>query len=385
MRIGLVLDHFDPLRGGLEQWTHQFARRLTGAGHEIHLVARSFGESAHQMKARIHQLPPTRKRTENADAAAEVLKKLSLDVIHDMGVGWYCDVFQPHGGSRIASGEHNLLSRPAWQRPLKRYFNRLSPRHRDFRRLLARQYETDGKYIIALSRMVSGHMEKYHRVSPARLRLIYNGVNVERFTPDNSEKYREATRSRLGLKNETLLLIVAHNFRLKGVSTLLRALSRLMEQGHAVHLAIAGGKHIAPYRLLAHQLGVDRAVTFLGPVADPVPYYAAADVYVQPTFYDPCSLVVLEALSSGLPVVTSRYNGAGELMSPGREGYLISDPSNAPSLAEALEPLMESRRRETMSQAARQLALQHTFNHNIREILAVYDEVLQAKRGTAAA
>ena len=91
----------------------------------------------------------------------------------------------------------------------------------------------------------------------------------------------------------------------------------------------------------------------MGRIDNPVPYYAAADAYVQPTFYDPCSLVVLEALASGLPVVTSRFNGVSELLTQGREGYVIYDPADHYELAEALVPMFNPARRAAMGQASR--------------------------------
>ena len=90
---------------------------------------------------------------------------------------------------------------------------------------------------------------------------------------------------------------------------------------------IAGGKKPQRFAKLAEKLGIAHAVTFLG-LVDPVPYYAAADVFVHPTWYDPCSLVTLEASSSGLPVITSRFNGAAELMIHGKEGFVLPDPGD---------------------------------------------------------
>ncbi|MCH8992530.1 MAG: glycosyltransferase family 4 protein, partial [Acidobacteria bacterium] len=110
------------------------------------------------------------------------------------------------------------------------------------------------------------------------------------------------------------------------------------------------------------------------------PYYAAADIYVHPTYYDPCSLVVLEALASGLPVVTSRFNGAGELLTPGVEGDLIDDPGDAQALCRCLEPMLETPRRRMMGAAARKLALAHTFERNCDEIVAMYEEIVAQRR-----
>ena len=97
---------------------------------------------------------------------------------------------------------------------------------------------------------------------------------------------------------------------------------------------------------------------------------------MQPTFYDPCSLVVLEALAAGLPVVTSRFNGVSELLTQGREGYVICDPGDHYELAEALLPMFNPARRVAMGQAARELAMHHPLERNCREILDVYQEIV---------
>ena len=96
-----------------------------------------------------------------------------------------------------------------------------------------------------------------------------------------------------------LLLLAAHNFRLKGVPELLRVAGRMVANGRSLHVAIAGGKRL---EWLAPHSGTGwsaNRATFLGTVTDMVPYYAAADAYVHPTYYDPCSLVLLEAAASG--------------------------------------------------------------------------------------
>jgi len=375
MRVGLVLDQFDPRQGGVEQWTRQFACGLLAAGHEVHVAASHFGPDERELGIVAHVLPPHRSRLARADAVERLLRPLRLDVIHDMGVGWYCDIFQPHGGSRIAAFEQNLRLAPAWLRPLKRHVARLLPRYRDFDTLAARQYADDGRIVLALSEMVERDLKQHHRVTDDRLRRIYNGVDTSRFSPQHRRTYRQAVRDQLGLRNEVLFLIVAHNFRLKGVPTLLTAMSRLAAQQRGVHLAIVGGKRLAPYQRLARRLATGNHVTFVGPVDDPVPYYAAADAYVQPTYYDPCSLVVLEALASGLPVVTSRFNGAAELMTPGRHGFVLQDPGDARELTELMSSLLDERSRKLMGGAARHLALQHSFEQNMERVLAVYDEV----------
>jgi len=192
-------------------------------------------------------------------------------------------------------------------------------------------------------------------------------------------------RQRLGVRNdEVLLLIVAHNFALKGVATLIRAVGQLLAEGAPVKLAVAGGKRFKAYARLAARVGAGSAVHFVGSVNDSTPYYAAADVYVQPTFYDPCSLVVLEALSCGLPVVTSRFNGVSELLTEGVNGAIVYDPSDAVELASKLRPLLQADRRQAWGAAARQLAMQHSLERNCREVQSIYGEIVGQRRSRAA-
>jgi UDP-glucose:(heptosyl)LPS alpha-1,3-glucosyltransferase len=384
MRVGLVIDGFDPRRGGVEQWTWQFVQQLLGSGHEVHVVAGQFAPGTERVGLFFHRVPISASRTAWAGEVEKTLRGLKLDLIHDTGCGWHCDVFQPHGGSRVASFEQNLLLIPSWMRPFKRRAAAWLPRYQDFRRLTARQYGDRERIFLAISQMVAGHLQRYHGVREEQLRLVYNGVDLARFSPDHRATHRQAVRERLEIRDdEVLLLIVAHNFRLKGVPTLLRAVGRLRREGAPVRLVVAGGKRHRSYLELARKVGAGEATTFVGAVEDSVPYYAAADVYVQPTFYDPCSLVLLEALASGLPVVTSRFNGAGELLDPGVQGSLVDDPADVAELASHLRPLLPADVRERMGTAARALAMNHSLQRNCREVLAVYEEAAGRRRKAA--
>jgi UDP-glucose:(heptosyl)LPS alpha-1,3-glucosyltransferase len=121
-------------------------------------------------------------------------------------------------------------------------------------------------------------------------------------------------------------------------------------------------------------------VRFLGYCPDTRDCYFAADFLVHPTFYDPCSLVVLEALACGLPVVTSRFNGASELLSPPREGYVIDDPHDHGRLAWCLSQLLDPVRRAACAQAARQAAQGWTFEQHYQQLLQVFGEAAARKK-----
>src|SRR6202000_1194572 len=99
-----------------------------------------------------------------------------------------------------------------------------------------------------------------------------------------------------------------------------------MKERERFRLLVVGHPRTTPYERLARSLGIADNIRFLGPRRDVQHCYFAADFLVHPTFYDPCSLVVLEALACGLPVITTRHNGASELLHPPREGFVIHDP-----------------------------------------------------------
>jgi UDP-glucose:(heptosyl)LPS alpha-1,3-glucosyltransferase len=141
-----------------------------------------------------------------------------------------------------------------------------------------------------------------------------------------------------------------------------------------------GNRHFANYERLAQRLGIADHVSFVGHCAQMRRAYFAADFLVHPTFYDPCSLVVLEALACGLPVITTRYNGASELLRPGHEGYVVDTPHDHARLAWAMLQLMDPARRRQCSAAARRAAAAWTFEHHYRQLLDVFQEVIHQKQ-----
>jgi UDP-glucose:(heptosyl)LPS alpha-1,3-glucosyltransferase len=206
--------------------------------------------------------------------------------------------------------------------------------------------------------------------------VIYNGVDCGRYSPAHRMQHRAVVRRKLELGDETvLLLLAAHNFRLKGVPELLAAARRLLANRRPVHVAIAGGRRLAKWRLFANRLGLAGRVSFVGTVTDMIPLYAAADAYVHPTYYDPCSLVLLEAAASGLPIITTRrFNGAAELFREDDEILTINDPTEGDALYERADAMFDERTRKVLGTAARHVALRNPIERNIAKIIALYGD-----------
>ena len=132
------------------------------------------------------------------------------------------------------------------------------------------------------------------------------------------------------------------------------------------HVSIAGRVYEAVDR--AKRLGCDKEVIFAGGATDLYKYYGSADILVHPSSYDACSLVVLEALSSGLSVITTRHTGAGWLIKNGREGFVLDSSPNADALAEKILALANANRLGGARSAARALGINHSQNTSFSKV-----------------
>lgn len=354
MRIALVNESFDELRGGAERCAAALARALEARGHAVARIAIEPGRG--RIGGTLGLVRAARAARRSSDRVVS-LTRAPGDVLVPQG-GVYLAAFlasvAPRGRARPAAAALKLISPKQWA-----FFAA--------ERAAARAGR--GTRFVALSRLVRDDMAHLWRVDPARIEVIPNGADVERFAPPAPEA-RAAARARLGVApGEILALLVSHNLVLRGIDALLRAIARL---GHPWRLVVVGRDRATPrWERLAARLGA--RATFAGPAEDVRPFYAAADVLAHPTFYDPCSLVTLEALACGLPVVTTRQNGAAELFA-GEEGAVLADPADAPALAAALARFADPGARARAAAAARATALRHPAAAALERLCAAVEE-----------
>ena len=179
--------------------------------------------------------------------------------------------------------------------------------------------------------MVRGHLERYHGVPRDRIHVIPNAIDAGRLAVDDPAAARREFRDELGLRPDDLVaLFVGHNYWLKGLRPLLLAMRRAAptrprRPGRSTCWPAAGASPARSGRWSA-TWGWATSVHLLGFQPDIRPCFHASDFFALPTYYDPCSLVVFEALACGLPVITTACNGAGELITEGREGFVVPAP-----------------------------------------------------------
>jgi UDP-glucose:(heptosyl)LPS alpha-1,3-glucosyltransferase len=382
MKIALVIGDYNAFGGGAERWTDRHANYLLRAGHEVHLVARSFRNPP--TGAVLHPIDVRRSRIRFAARAEQILHRLGADAVHDMGAGWFGDVFSPHHGTRVGGFRAGDDRAPPWRRPIRQWMRRWMPRYLEFHALEDRQFARGSfRTIVALSQRVKNDMVKFFDVEPSRIEVVYNGVDVERFTPPHGpqlQSHRNNIRQAWGWRDRVVFLLVAHNFQLKGLDCILRAMARLRRSETKFGLAVAGDDDSRRYRAIADRLGINSDVRFLGDQKESASLFQAADVYVQPTFYDPCSLVVLEAMASGLPTITTAANGAGELLQQGRSGFILDDPKDDLMLSEFMAATLDEQFRRVAGERARLAAESNTMDANSKRYLNLYRSNASVRR-----
>ncbi len=231
------------------------------------------------------------------------------------------------------------------------------------------------KKVICNSRMVADELRHWYRLPDARLTVIHSGVDSDAFHPGRMAAPRAATRQRLGVGDgELMLLFVGSGYERKGLDMLLRALRHLPAN---VSLVVVGrDSHPRRWRHWARRLGVASRVRFVGPQRDVLPCYAAADVFVLPTLYDPFPNVVLEAMACGLAVITSTKSGARDIIRDGGNGYLV-DALDTQALRERIAALDDADHRRRIGQAARDTVAPMTLGRMAESYRRLYTELLE--------
>jgi UDP-glucose:(heptosyl)LPS alpha-1,3-glucosyltransferase len=389
MDVGLCYESVLPARGGCEHYISDLARRLARDGHGVHLFACRWDASALPASTVYHQLPnPTGPRFLRpwrfGRACLEALRTNPVDVSLGFDKTWGQDILYPQGGVYSASRHQNLVKHePGLKRITARLLRAFDPAARSFRRLEQRQYRTTpSPMVLAISEMTRGHFREYVGLTESEVRVLYCAIDPDRFAADDRRAQRDRQRAAWGVAPDEIVgLFVAMNYRLKGMAQLIQALVHVGKE-RRYRIVVVGSDKFGRYEDLAKRLGVRDRVQFLGFRSDPRDAYFAADFLVHPTFYDPCSLVALEALACGLPVLTSRFNGAAEKLTPPGDGLVINDPHDAGELGRAIERMLDPELLPARKAAAAEAGRRWTFDDHYRQLLKFFDEVVAHKRGS---
>lgn len=370
MKIALIRKRYT-FHGGAEGFSQTLIKKLAQEGHEIHIFSITWDVTMPIQNIYFHKVPAITFNSFFRDltfalSSYRILKSLNFDIIQSHDKTLLQDIY------RAGDGCHIEWLKQRWKRIS--FFGKLSiilNLHHwlilTLERLIFKNHIF--KKVIAISELVKKDIIDHYHLDENDIEVIYNGVDLERFHPDNKKRYGDEIRQQYAInKNDFVVLFVGSGFERKGVEYLLKAVELIPE---LVKVLIVGkGTEKKMKRYIKKQ-----RVIFCGPQKEIYKYYAASDIFVFPTMYEPFGNVHLEALASGLPVITTRLSGASEIIQDGVQGFVIDKPEDITILAEKIRILMDRDKNISIGLEARRLAEKFSFERHIQKILKLYQSL----------
>jgi UDP-glucose:(heptosyl)LPS alpha-1,3-glucosyltransferase len=386
-KVAIIIERADVALGGAERSVSELTEALAAIDLDVHILAAKGQSESEKVHILCSDLPA--KRTKYRVFARALRKHLEAnhyDIIHSVLPFDFADIYQPRGGTYTESIIRNAAS----------YCNKfveswkMATSFVNLRRTMLLQAERklcgmrDGPLIVAISHYVAEQFSRHYGVEAGRITVIPNGVRMSEPDTEKAGRLQMQIFSRLGIKkidNPVLFLFAANNFRLKGLGCLIKAM-KLVSAARPAFLIVVGSDKTDTYQRLAAKLNIGDRMIFLGEVAHITNVLAVADVAVLPTFYDPCSRFILEALSAGKPVITTRFNGASEQFSDNRHGRVIDRPDDIAGLAEAIVYFTEPANIQKASQAIKQDNIREriSISRVAEQLKAIYTDILSKRR-----
>lgn len=347
MKLAIIRQRYTSF-GGAERFLERVLASLQIDHLDVTVIARDWPKDAQSGYRRILLKPFSIGRTWRdaafARAACEVVATGGFDLIQSHERLACCDIF------RAGDGVHRewLAQRIRRRGKSTAWLDRASPFHR---RILAAERSMFAnprlKTVICNSRMVRDEIIHHYGVAQERLVVIPNAVDGNHFHPGLRELHRAEMRRKLGIdERQPLFLFVGSGFERKGVDLLLD----VWPEVDASLVIVGHDRDLANYRQRANKR--TQQVHFVGPQQDVRPWYGAADTFVLPTLYDPLPNAALEALSCGLPVLTSQKSGAAEWIQAGVNGDVV-DALDQPGWLAVLNSWCDQERCRSASSRAR--------------------------------
>ncbi len=371
MKIGLAIYNFDPRKGGAERYAYDLSTRLAQKGHQVFMFCTAGVEVPGVTLVKLKTLPFPRwlRSLSFALNHKKQVRRFGLDVVLGFGNTLELDVYQSHGGIQHIWMEREIESYDNLnERQLKAFLLKNSINQK-VQQWISEYPIKQNKYkrIVAISDMLKEQIMGYYHLPEDKIDVVYNGVDIDRFKPADVTP-----------EGPLKILFSAGNFRLKGLSPLLFALGELAKKTRSFQLLVMGRGRRERYNRLIETLNLQDCVTFLGERAQPEMVYQEAHVLAHPTFYDACSLTTMEGMASGLPTITTKWNGASALISDD-EGYVIDETRNAEDLCRAIEGLLDGDKRKWMGQMARRKMEAFTMEKNMEEMEKILYEASENK------
>ncbi len=372
VRIALLTRRFDPAGGGTERDLIATADGLRLAGHRVVIYAAEArgswtGGAVREVAVprlsralaivRFAYLAPAIARREGADLVLSFARVVGADILRSGG-GAHLSYVRAARQWRSIAGAASMWT---------------SPYHRAQMVIERRGFAHPGlRRVVAVSNLVRDDLVRQFGLGAGIAVTLYNGVDIERFTPARDTVDSRRIRLELAIGGSApVVIFVGNGFARKGLGSMLQAWRGLKANPY---LIVAGNdRSLAGYQRIARRLGIDERVRFLGAQNRVEDLFHAADVMALPSLFEPFGNAVMEAMASGLPALTSSRCGVAELMPPELREFVVNDPSDPSEIAARLDALVKAR--NEVAKSARPIAEKFTWKRYTEELLGILASV----------
>jgi UDP-glucose:(heptosyl)LPS alpha-1,3-glucosyltransferase len=335
--------------GGAENYLIRLVRKLRDQGCQATLLCETWNrpsEPFDQVVTLPVRGPAFRKPAAFAQATNTYIASHLFDLVFSMERGIKSDIY------RAGDGVHRVWLRHRQEASgiSGRFQNLLNPKNFTQLHLEKMTFQPAmTRCVIANSTMVKQDILTCFDYPESRITTILNGVDVAFFSSGNRQKGRAA----LNLSPDLFTaLLVGSGAERKG--------------------------HAAARQVMDRWKNRAQLVVIDSPPPCSLPdVYAAADVFLFPTLYDPFANVTLEAMAAGLPVITTEANGAHELIDHGKNGFVVTNNRQQEALSAHIHALMEPGLRADMGAASRATAAEWTLEKNVASTLGLMERLAQ--------
>jgi UDP-glucose:(heptosyl)LPS alpha-1,3-glucosyltransferase len=371
MRVALIARRFDPAGGGTERDLIVTAQCLADAGHDITVyTAEARGVSPRWRVVQVGSRWPGRPLhlMRFAWEAPAQARRDGAELVLSFARAVGADILRSGGGAHSAY----LRASRQWRGEWAAAAMRLRPYHRAQIIVERSAFKSPTlRRAIAVSQLVRTQLIDEFSLAADKAVTLYNGVDLERFHPASQT---ERARFRQMFEVETgapVVAFVGNGFARKGLGPLLEAWPAIESRPY---LLIVGADRAAPrYIRLAHRLGVGSRVRFLGAVGQIEQLFHAVDAFALPSFFEPFGNVVMEAMASGVGVLTSAQSGVAELLPAAMRPFVVSDPANPAEIAEHLTALLQAKHQ--YEEIVRAAAEAHPWSGYCAGLLEIVDSL----------
>jgi UDP-glucose:(heptosyl)LPS alpha-1,3-glucosyltransferase len=371
-KLALVRQKYRP-DGGAERFVASALDSLKGkADLNISVITRQWlGEAAphyHVISCNPKSWGRVSREKGFAKAAQSLFKQFDLVQSHERIPG--CDIF------RAGDGVHKcwLKHKARIMSPLRATLMRLDPFHRYIMQAEKEMFEHPKlKAVICNSIFVKQEICREFQISPEKIHVIYNAVDLKRFNPKTKTDYRQSVRQKLKIPLETNLMVyVGSGFERKGLAIAIQAIAQTRS-----HLIVIGqDKQVSKYYRLTQQLGCTERIHFMGIQKKTEQFYASADGLILPTLYDPFPNVILEAMASGLGVITSTTCGGAEIIQNGKNGF-VCDALDLENITQAIQHFESLENSNKLGVQARLTVEPFTSTRLAQQLNSLYQNLLK--------